>query len=109
MKFGASAGNSAPAWAPVYPGASTQGTLSTQSSEGNQNTFTFKTKDSADKVLAYYQEQLKASGFNVSTVGASAAGGMVQGEHSSKNRTIVVTAGSSGDGTEGSVTAVEKK
>jgi hypothetical protein len=109
VKFGASAGNNAPAWAPVYPGASTEGTLSTQTPDGNQNTFTFKTKDPADKVLAYYQDQLKSAGFSVNTIGAGSSGGMVQAEDKSKNRSLIITAGTSGDGTEGSVTAVEKK
>ena len=109
VKFGGAAGNNGPAWAPVYPGATAQGTLSSQTSEGNTNVFSFKTQDSADKVLDYYQEQLKSAGFNVKTVGAGASGGMVQGEDPTKNRTIIVTVGSSGEGTEGSVSATEKK
>ena len=109
MKIGATAGNSAPAWAPVYPGASTQGTFSTQSNEGSQNTFTFKTQDSVEKVLSYYQDQLKSSGFNVNQVSTSNTGGMVQADDQSKGRTIVVAVGSSSEGTTGSVTAVEKK
>jgi hypothetical protein len=109
VKFGAAAGNNAPAWAPVYPGSSPQGTMSSQSNDGKQNTFTFKTKDSASKVLAYYQEQLKAANFNIGLMSSADTGGMLQAEDQGKQRTIVITAGTSGEGTEGSVTTVEKK
>ena len=109
LKFGTAAGNSAPAWVPVYPGSSPQGTIASQNNEGKQNTFTFKTKDSASKVLAYYQDQLKAANFNIALMSSSDAGGMLQAEDQSKQRSIVITAGTSTDGTEGSVTTIEKK
>jgi hypothetical protein len=109
LKFGAAAGNSAPAWVPVYPGSSPQGTMSSQSNDGKQNTFTFKTKDAAGKVLTYYQDQLKGSNFTIGLMSTSDAGGMLQAEDKSKQRTIVITAGTSSDGTEGSVTTVEKQ
>jgi hypothetical protein len=109
LKIGAAAGASPPAWVPVYPGASTQGAFFSDSKDGSQNTFTFKTKESAGKVLTYYQEQLKAAGFTVNVVTATDQGGLVQAEDSSKQRTVTVTAGSSGEGAEGSVTSTEKK
>jgi hypothetical protein len=109
MKFGAAAGNSAPAWVPVYPGASTQGTMSSQTPEGSQNTFTFKTSDSAEKVQSYFQDRLKSAGFTVNVVGATANGFVLQADDAGKKRNIVVTAGSPGEGTEGSVTSIEKK
>jgi len=109
LKFGAAAGNSAPAWAPVYPGSTPQGTMSSQTADGKQNTFTFKTKDGASKVLSYYQDQLKGENFNIGLMSSSDSGGMLQAEDQSKQRNIVITAGTSGDGTEGSVTTIEKK
>ena len=108
MRFGAAAGNTAPAWVPVYPGSSPQGTMATQTKEGSSNTFTFKTSDAAGKVLAYYQDQLKSAGFKINLASSADQGGMLQAEDTDKKRTIVVTVGSSGDGTEGSVMAVEK-
>ncbi len=109
LKFGAAAGNNAPAWVPVYPGSSPQGTMSSQTNDGKQNTFSFKTKDSASKVLAYYQDQLKSADFAIGLMSSSDGGGMLQAEDKSKQRTIVVTAGTSSDGTEGSVTTIEKQ
>jgi hypothetical protein len=109
VKFGAAAGNNVPAWVPVYTGSSPQGTLFSQTADGKQNTFTFKTKDGAGKVLSYYQDQLKSADFNIGLMSSTDAGGMLQGEDKSKRRTIVITAGTSSDGTEGSITTVEKQ
>jgi hypothetical protein len=83
--------------------------MSSQTNEGKQNTFTFKTKDSAGKVLSYYQDQLKSANFTIGVMSSSDAGGMLQASDQNKERTIVITAGTSGDGTEGSITTLEKK
>jgi len=98
----------APSWVPVYPGSSATGTFSADAPDGSQNTFTFKTKDAASKVVAFYQDQLKAGGFTVTQM-LGDQGGLVTGETADKKRTITVTIGSSADGTEGSVMSVEKK
>ena len=108
MRFGAAAGNTAPAWVPVYPGSSPQGTMATQTKDGNSNTFTFKTSDGAGQVLTYYQDQLKSAGFKMNLVTTGDQGGMVQAEDSDKRRTIIVTVGTSAEGTQASVMAVEK-
>jgi len=108
IKFGSAAGNAAPAWVPVYPGSSPQGTFSAQTGEGTQNGFGFKTSDAPDKVTAFYQDQLKAAGFSVNPIATGAQGGMVQAEDSGKKRTIVVTVGASGGTTSANIIAVEK-
>jgi hypothetical protein len=109
VKFGDAAGNNAPSWVPVYPGASPQGTMSSSSAEGTQNTFTFKSKDSASKIITYYSDQLKAAGFNINMTANTDQGGMVQASDETKKRTIVITVGTSADGTETGVTSIEKK
>jgi hypothetical protein len=101
VKIGAGAGNKAPAWVPVYPGSSPQGTFASQTSEGESNAFSFNTKDAASKVLTYYQEQLKSGGFNINLISSSDQGGVVQAEDSGKKRTVTVTVGTSSDGTQG--------
>jgi hypothetical protein len=98
----------APDWVPVYPGASMASTISAQGPQGDQNSFTFKTGDAASKVIAFYQEQLKSGGFTVTQM-TSDQGGLVTGETADKKRSITVTVGSSGSGTEGSILTVEKK
>ena len=110
MKIGSgAAATPMPAWAPVYPGSSPQGSYSVQSTEGNSGTFTFKTPDAASKVTSFYQDQLRAAGFNVTLVSSGEQGGMLSAEDADKKRTIIVTAGASNGTTTGSVTVNEKK
>ena len=109
MKFGASASSQMPGWMPVYPGSSPTGTFSTQTKEGSQSSFTFKTHDAPAKVMSYYQDQLKSSGFSINMATNTPQGGMVMAEDSGKARSLMITASSSSDGTDVSLTAIEKK
>lgn len=109
MKFGGAASAQVPAWMPVYPGSSPTGTFSSQSKDGSQSTFAFKTHDAAPKVMSYYQDQLKSSGFTINMATNTPQGGMVMAEDSGKTRTLMVTANTSSEGTDVSLTAIEKK
>lgn len=109
IKFGTAAGNSAPAWAPVYPGTTPQGTFSSQTPEASQSTYTFKTNDPAPKVLDYFKEQLTNNGFKVNVVATGDKGGLLQATTEGEKRSVMITAGTSPEGTQGSVTTVEKK
>jgi hypothetical protein len=109
MKFGAAASNQMPGWVPVYPGSSPQGTFSAQTKDGNQSSFAFKTKDAPAKVMAYFQDQLKAGGFTINMTTAGPQGGMVMAEDSGKARSVMLTVGGSGEGADVSVTVIEKK
>ena len=109
VKFGTAAGNTLPSWVPVYPGSTPQGTMSSTSAEGTQNTYTFKTKDSAGKVITYYTDSLKTAGFKIAMTTTTDQGGMVQASDEASKRTVIMTVGSSSDGTEASVTSIEKK
>ena len=83
--------------------------MSATSAEGSQNTFTFKSKDPANKIISYYSDQLKSGGFMISMTTNTDQGGMVQATDEGKKRTISVVVGTSGDGTDTAVTAIEKK
>jgi hypothetical protein len=109
VKFGTAASNTLPSWVPVYPGSTPQGTMSSTSAEGTQNTYTFKTKDSAGKVITYYTDSLKTAGFKIAMTTTTDQGGMVQASDEASKRTVIMTVGSSSDGTEASVTSIEKK
>jgi hypothetical protein len=108
VKFGTSGSNQMPAWLPTYPGSSPKGTFSSQTKDGNQSTFVFKTNDAPATVMTYYQDQLKSGGFNITMTTNTPQGGMVMAEDGGKTRTVAVTV-SSGDGTDVSVTSIEKK
>jgi len=84
----------------VGPGlsrSSPEGNYSADTPQGSQSTFTFKTKDAPSKVMSYYQDQLKSTGFTMNQMVTGDQGGMVTAEDSDKKRSLVVTVGSSGD------------
>lgn len=109
VSFGSGAAAPPPAWVPVYPGSTPEGAFSAHAADGNSGTWSFKTSDGADKVILYYQDQLKSAGLNVSMTASEVGGGMVTAEDSGKTRTIIVTAGSSSGATSGSISITEKK
>jgi len=109
VKYGSATGNDVPTWVPVYPGSSPQGTMSATSADGSQNTFTFKSKDASTKIISFYSDQLKAAGFTINMTTTTDQGGMVQATDEGKKHTISVIVGTSSDGTETAITAIEKK
>jgi hypothetical protein len=109
VKYGNAAGNNVPSWVPIYPGSSPQGTISATSAEGSQNTFTFKSPDAATKIIAFYSDQLKSAGFTINMTTTTEKGGLVQATDEGSKHTINVMVGSSSEGTETAITAVEKK
>jgi len=83
-----------PTWIPDYPGSQPQGMFSAQSKDGHTGSFTFKTKDSADKVARFYEDGLKSSGLKVTTTSTNAGGAGFSGvtaEDEDKAHTIHVT------------------
>jgi hypothetical protein len=107
VKFGAGGNNQMPAWVPVYPGSTPKGTFSAQGKGASQSAFGFTTADPGAKVIEYYQNQLKSSGFTVTQTFASAAGGLITAENG--KRTLTVTVSGSGNETSASLIAVEKE
>lgn len=109
LKVGGAAANNVPAWVPVYPGSSPQGTFSSSNSEGSQNTFSFKSADPADKILAYYNDAFKTGGFKINMTTTTGTGGLVQAGDEANKRTIQVFVSNSPEGTTTAITAIEKK
>ncbi|MFY9559805.1 MAG: hypothetical protein WAQ52_06195 [Terriglobales bacterium] len=106
MKMGSGA-DKAPDWVPVYPGSSPQNTFSTSSGEEQTGSYTFVTKDAADKVISFYGDSMKSAGFAVSNMTSNSdgkVGGMVSGEDKASKRTVVVSLGTEDDGTHVNVT-----
>jgi hypothetical protein len=108
LKINAGGGGTLPAWLPAYPGSAPQGTFSSKSKEGSQNTFTFKSSDAPGAVITFYQDKLKSSGFKVNEVAQGAGGGIVEAEDAASQRTVMITASPDGQGAAGSITIVEK-
>jgi hypothetical protein len=106
MKIGAGA-DKAPSWVPEYSGSSPQSTFSSSNGTEQTGTYTFVTKDAADKVISFYGDSLKSSGFTVSNMTSNSdgkVGGMVSGEDKANKRAVVVSLGTEDDGTHVNVT-----
>jgi len=83
-----------PSWAPVYPGASTEGHFSMTNEGEKMVTLSLKTKDPVDKVLAFYKAKLKAEGFSTSVTSRSGDGGkagFIIGKDDAGGRTFQVS------------------
>jgi hypothetical protein len=106
MKMGSGA-DKAPDWVPVYPGSSPQTAFSASTAEEQSGSYTFVTKDAADRVISFYGDTLKSAGFavsNMTTNSEGKVGGMVSGEDKASKRAVVVSLGSEDDGTHVNVT-----
>jgi hypothetical protein len=103
----------APAWVPDYPGSDPQGAFSAQGEDGAGGTFTFKTQDSSDKVVKYYQDQFKASGLtvtsNITNQNGQSMGGMLGAQDETRKHTVTIILGVEGGETNVAVTYATNK
>jgi hypothetical protein len=109
---GGGAPQNLPSWLPTYPGGTVQGTTDSTTSEGRSAAFTVSTKDTWDKVLEYYETQLKGAGLKTekSTFSTSGQnGGTVTGKSDDSKKVASVIISSTPDGTQAVVTFNEKK
>lgn len=83
-----------PSWLPAYPGAAAQG-FSSQGASGSAGGFGFKTSDSLDQVVRFYEDGLKTAGLAVD-VTKHAGGAMLSGEAGTRKAVIHVLADGSG-------------
>jgi biopolymer transport protein ExbD len=85
-----------PGWFPSYPGAVLHETLSTERKDGESASFGFSTNDSIEKVVKFYEENLKQAGLKV-TANTVRQKGVVSkaslaSEDADKKRTAFITA-----------------
>jgi hypothetical protein len=102
-----------PAWVPDYPGSDPQGAFSAQGEDGASGTFTFKTRDSGDRVVRYYEDQFKASGLkltsNITNQNGQSAAGMLVAQDDANKHTVTVILGVEGSETTVAVTYATNK
>lgn len=112
LTTGAAVTDEIPEWVPVYPGSepANRGTMKTDDSvNGN---FTLKTEDPVPDVLAYFRDELKEIGFEVSVntySGEGAEGALLNGSLNAENKNVVVVIGTTDGATTVSVTYTSKK
>jgi hypothetical protein len=102
-----------PSWLPVYPGGTFQGTFDANTAEGRSATFVLNTPDAGDKVLSFYESQLKEAGFKVdSTITSTTAegkGGILTASGENPNRSVSVLVGPGEGQTMATITFEEKQ
>ena len=111
LTFGGDA--NVPRWVPDYPGSDPHAAFSTQGSDGDTGTFTFKTRDPVDKVTKFYQDQFQSSGLEITTnvthQEAQSSGGMLVAQDVAKKHSVTVIIGVEGSHTTVAVTYVTNK
>ena len=112
--FNAGAGSpqNLPSWLPVYPGGTVSGTYDTNNNEGRTAAFTVTTKDDSNKVIDYYDAQLKGAGLTTekSTYSSNGQnGGTVTGKSADGKREASVMVSTNTEGSQAVVTFTEKK
>ncbi len=76
-----------PGWLPAYPGSTPAG-LAGQDSNGYAGAFTFSTGDASDKIITFYEQELKKGGFEVNEVNQHPGGAMLSASNGMKKVTI---------------------
>jgi hypothetical protein len=112
FKAGAGTPQNLPSWLPVYPGGAVQGTYDINNNEGRTAAFIVTSKDGTDKVLEFYESQLKSSGLKTEKTTTATNGqtaGSITGKSEDGKREATVFVSTSTDGTQAAVTFHEKK
>jgi len=101
-----------PAWIPAYPNSKPTGTFSMNNKEGTSASFQFQTQDAPATVVAFYERELKQSGFHITATSTSesgaSSGGLLSGDDAANHRTVLVTVGTGNQATTVSVTYSQK-
>lgn len=102
-----------PSWVPEYPGSDPQGAFTAQGAEGESGTFGFKTKDSTDKVVSFYQDKFKSANMKITSTISNESGGqmagMLQGTDEAGKHVVTVVVGSENGETSVAVTYATNK
>jgi hypothetical protein len=109
---GTAAPQNLPSWVPTYPGGAIQGTFDTNGPQGRSAAFSMSTPDATDKVIDWYEAQLKAAGLKVekNTYNANGqTGGIVAGKSDDEKHQVNVMIAANEGKTQATVTFEEKK
>lgn len=90
--FGEVAGE-LPGWVPLYPGAKPSRGLGSKGEGGTGGLAEFTTSDAPDRVMAFYEREMKARGFSPNTSrfeqNGNLVGGLVQGKNAQGQQLMV--------------------
>lgn len=88
-------------WVTMYPNASLEPPTTQTRGDTIEGTMSFRTTDSIDRVLSFYQQQLGHSGFQVGQPASTDAGGSVQAMRQGGRMRVLVVVEAAKDGTQG--------
>jgi len=112
LTTGAAVSDEIPEWVPVYPGSEPENRGTMKTADSVNGNFTLKTDDSVPDVVAYFRDELKETGFEVSVntySGEGAEGALLNGSMEAEERNVVVVIGTTDGATTVSVTYTSKK
>ena len=89
-----------PSWITAYPGSTPQ---------ASGSDFVFQTKDPAEKVLDFYQQQLLKNGLHMDSRGGGEYGGFLSAEDDSHSRSVTIDIRSDKGSSEVTITVPAKK
>ncbi len=98
-------------WLPEYPESHTRGVLAVHSYDGENEAFTFTTKDSAGKVTKFYNSAFQSAGLSVNHgmfVSGAWEAHFVAAQDGARRRVALVMANTDGNGTSVKVTYTNK-
>jgi hypothetical protein len=103
----------APSWVPEYPGSNPVATFAAKGDSdgdrGEAGNFSFTTKDSPAKVIAFYQDKFQGLGMKAEFTAGGTVGGMIAASDPDEARTMQVIVGGSDDETTVNVTYGRKR
>lgn len=88
-----------PSWIPAYPGSKPEVAITGSSDQGEGGTFAFKTSDSPQEVMKFYQDKINELGLKTNLVANTPDGGTIAAAEEN-GRSLNVTVSASGGQTE---------
>jgi hypothetical protein len=89
-----------PSWIAAYPGSPVQ---------VNGSAFVFQSKDPAEKILDFYEQQLAQNGVHKQARGGGEYGGFLSAADDSQNRNVMIEVRAEKDTSAVTITPVQKK
>ncbi len=113
IQMGANVDAKIPPWVPVYPGAKQQNLMSTQTAEADGGTILLEVKEEFGKVKAWYEDQIKAQGFEskmvTSTEGSEGPGAMLIASKNDERQSLHIILNTEPEFTRATITFGSKK
>jgi len=103
MRIGTGDNIHLPGWLPPYPNAESSGATTFNTNQGKSGACSFRSKDSVEKIAAFYEQALKSAGFQIekslSQIPGQGSIAVISASDSKTGRTANMTAARTEEGT----------